>query len=78
MSNESNRWDMGRKAIINRCSNGVDCSEEEHRRNRRTEFTIIEGPQTIEVRRDQKKSAAPKQENDNGSASLDGTPNPPV
>jgi peptidoglycan-associated lipoprotein len=64
----------GEKRIINRCSNGVDCSEEEHRRNRRTEFTIIEGPQTIEVRRDQKKSAIPKQENDNGSASLQGTP----
>ena len=64
----------GEKRIINRCTNGVNCSEEEHRNNRRTEFTIIEGPQTIEVRRDRQKSAVPLQENGNGSASIDGTP----
>ncbi len=64
----------GEKRIINRCTNGVNCSEEEHRRNRRTEFTIIEGPQTIEVRRDQRKQAVPLPENDNGSASLPGMP----
>jgi peptidoglycan-associated lipoprotein len=64
----------GEKRIINRCTNGVNCSEEEHRRNRRTEFTIIEGPQTIEVRRDQRKQAVPLPENDNGSASLPGLP----
>lgn len=65
----------GEKRIINRCKNGVDCSEEEHRRNRRTEFTILEGPQTIEVRKDRKSSApSNRQPDNNGSASLDGTP----
>ncbi len=44
----------GEKRILNRCTNGVNCSEPEHRINRRTEFTILEGPQTIEVRREPK------------------------
>ncbi len=29
---------MGESKVINRCKNGVDCSEEEHKLNRRTEF----------------------------------------
>lgn len=29
---------MGETKIINRCKNGIDCSEEEHKLNRRTEF----------------------------------------
>ncbi len=32
----------GETMLINRCKNGVDCSEEEHRENRRTEFKILE------------------------------------
>ncbi len=65
----------GEKRILNRCTNGVECSEEEHRRNRRTEFTIIEGPQRIEVQKEQKKSATPPQgQDDGGSASTDGGP----
>ena len=39
----------GEKVIINHCKNGVDCSDDEHRQNRRTEFKIIAGPQTIEI-----------------------------
>lgn len=62
----------GEKRIINRCTNGVDCSEEEHRRNRRTEFTILEGPQTIEVRKDRKSTPVNDQGDDGGSASLNG------
>ena len=46
----------GETRLINRCKNGVPCSEAEHRLNRRTEFTIIEGPQQIEVKK-RKKSA---------------------
>jgi len=32
---------MGEMVIINKCKNGVDCSEEEHRVNRRTEYKFI-------------------------------------
>jgi outer membrane protein OmpA-like peptidoglycan-associated protein len=32
----------GETQLVNRCSNGVQCSEEEHRKNRRTEFKILE------------------------------------
>ena len=31
----------GETKLVNKCSNGVACSEEEHQQNRRTEFTII-------------------------------------
>lgn len=39
----------GETKILNECKNGVECTDEEHRENRRTEFTILEGPKTIEV-----------------------------
>ncbi len=45
----------GESRLINRCADGVNCSEAEHRLNRRTEFTIIEGPQTIEVQKQGRK-----------------------
>lgn len=32
---------FGETRLVNRCSNGVDCSETEHRKNRRTEFRVI-------------------------------------
>jgi outer membrane protein OmpA-like peptidoglycan-associated protein len=32
----------GESQLINRCKNGVECTDEEHRQNRRTEFTILE------------------------------------
>jgi len=31
----------GESQLVNRCSNGVSCSDAEHRRNRRTEFKIL-------------------------------------
>jgi len=31
----------GEKQLLNRCSNGVSCTEKDHRANRRTEFRII-------------------------------------
>ncbi|MFQ5334953.1 MAG: OmpA family protein, partial [Flavobacteriales bacterium] len=31
----------GETQLVNRCANGVDCSEEEHQKNRRTEFKIV-------------------------------------
>lgn len=32
----------GETRLVNKCSNGVKCSEDEHQQNRRTEFTIID------------------------------------
>jgi len=32
----------GETRLKNRCSNGVNCTEEEHQQNRRTEFRIIQ------------------------------------
>lgn len=48
----------GESVILNRCVNGVRCSDDEHRFNRRTEFKIIAGPQTIEIKK-QKKVISP-------------------
>ena len=31
----------GETRLLNRCANGVKCTEEEHQLNRRTEFTIL-------------------------------------
>ncbi len=31
----------GESRLVNRCSDGVACSEEEHQQNRRTEFTVL-------------------------------------
>jgi hypothetical protein len=56
----------GETRILNHCTNGEECSDEEHRFNRRTEFRILEGPTTIEVKKevlnkDYKKAAEPSQ-----------------
>ncbi len=32
----------GESKLLNRCANGVKCSEAEHQLNRRTEFTVLE------------------------------------
>jgi len=39
----------GESVILNHCKNNVDCTDEEHRFNRRTEFKIIAGPTSIEI-----------------------------
>lgn len=49
----------GEKMLLNRCKNGVKCSEDEHRINRRTEFKILAGPQTIEVKKSRLESTVP-------------------
>jgi peptidoglycan-associated lipoprotein len=45
----------GEKQLLNQCKNGVECTEEEHRFNRRTEFKIISGPTSITIERKEKK-----------------------
>jgi peptidoglycan-associated lipoprotein len=42
----------GETQILNRCKNGVKCTDDEHRFNRRTEFKIIEGPTSIEIKKE--------------------------
>ncbi|MBC7884799.1 MAG: OmpA family protein [Saprospiraceae bacterium] len=46
----------GEKVLLNKCKDGAKCSEEEHQLNRRTEFKIIAGPQTIEVKKSRLKT----------------------
>lgn len=41
----------GETVILNGCTNGVKCSDDEHRFNRRTEFKIIEGPTEITIKK---------------------------
>lgn len=45
----------GEEQILNECENGVKCTDEEHRFNRRTEFKIIAGPTSIEIKKEVKK-----------------------
>ncbi len=47
----------GEKQILNRCANGVECPDDEHRFNRRTEFKIISGPTSILIERVEKREA---------------------
>jgi len=65
----------GESRILNSCTNGVQCTETEHRLNRRTEFEIIAGPQSIEVKREVRGSGSgplPRGGNGNdGGASLE-------
>ena len=42
----------GENQILNQCKNGVRCTDDEHRFNRRTEFKIIAGPTSIEIKKE--------------------------
>lgn len=41
----------GESVLLNHCLNGVQCTDDEHRQNRRTEFKIIAGPTMIEIKK---------------------------
>ncbi len=45
----------GESVILNHCTDGKRCSDEEHRLNRRTEFKILTGPKTIEIKKEKLK-----------------------
>lgn len=45
----------GEKVLLNACANGVECSDDEHRFNRRTEFKIIAGPTEITIQKIEKR-----------------------
>ncbi|MCB9328742.1 MAG: DUF1573 domain-containing protein [Lewinellaceae bacterium] len=68
----------GESVILNQCKNGVRCSEEEHRLNRRTEFKIIAGPKTIEIKREIFKGVTPVDEDYQGSKNAFGLKPKPV
>ncbi|WP_236975628.1 DUF1573 domain-containing protein [Membranihabitans maritimus] len=67
----------GENRLLNHCSNGVDCSEEEHLLNRRTEFTIIEGPTSIPVQ-SEKKKVRKREDTNTGEGSSDASGMPKV
>jgi peptidoglycan-associated lipoprotein len=50
----------GEKQILNRCLDGVECPDEEHRFNRRTEFKILSGPTSIVIERIEKRDPKAK------------------
>lgn len=49
----------GEKQLLNACANGVECSEEEHQLNRRTEFKITAGPTSIVIEKVEKREKKP-------------------
>jgi len=61
----------GENNILNDCINGIDCTDELHRVNRRTEFKIISGPTTIEVK---KSDLGDQKKKESGSKILNVTP----
>jgi peptidoglycan-associated lipoprotein len=42
----------GESVILNQCVNGVTCTDNEHRVNRRTEFKILAGPKEIQIKKE--------------------------
>lgn len=61
----------GEKQIQNRCTNGVECTDDEHRFNRRTEFKILSGPTEILIEKIEKReSTKPAGQNPGGKQSV--------
>ena len=53
----------GESQILNHCVNGVSCTDNEHRFNRRTEFKIIAGPREIQVKKEVFKESESEKKN---------------
>lgn len=49
------KW-YGEERLINQCVNGVECEEEAHKMNRRTEFNFVNSPTTGSRKQSKKKS----------------------
>ncbi len=49
----------GEKQLQNKCTSGVECTEEEHQLNRRTEFKITAGPTSIVIEKVEKREKKP-------------------
>lgn len=72
-SDRINAVGYGETQILNQCTNGVQCTDEEHRYNRRTEFKITAGPTTITMERIEVKKAPepePKKDKKGGKQSV--------
>lgn len=54
----------GETQLKNSCGNGVECSEDDHQINRRTEFKILSGPTSIKVvKKERRPVTAPPKKN---------------
>jgi peptidoglycan-associated lipoprotein len=51
----------GETKLLNECTNGVECSDEQHQLNRRTEFKILSGPTSIITEKVEKREKKPTQ-----------------
>ncbi len=60
----------GEKQLLNECINGVECTEEQHQLNRRTEFKIISGPTSIIIERVEKREPGNKGQPPGGKNSI--------
>ena len=60
----------GEKQLLNECANGVECTEEQHQVNRRTEFKIISGPTNIVIERIEKRETSNKGQPPGGKQSV--------
>lgn len=66
----------GETQILNQCTNGVKCTDEEHRFNRRTEFKILEGPTTITLKKTEKRQKGVQKPGDQNKSETPKTPAP--
>ena len=60
----------GEKVLLNECTNGVECTEEQHQVNRRTEFKILSGPTNIVIERIEKREPGVKGQPPGGKQSV--------
>ncbi|MCB0573811.1 MAG: OmpA family protein, partial [Saprospiraceae bacterium] len=60
----------GEKQLLNECANGVECTEEQHQVNRRTEFKIISGPTSIVIEKVEKRESGNKGQPPGGKQSV--------
>jgi peptidoglycan-associated lipoprotein len=60
----------GENVLLNRCADGVECSEDEHQLNRRTEFKILSGPTSIVIERIEQRQPKKPTGNNGGKQSL--------
>ncbi len=60
----------GETKLLNECANGVECTEEQHQVNRRTEFKILSGPTSIVIERVEKREPGKKGQPPGGKQSV--------
>lgn len=58
----------GETKILNKCVNDIECTDDEHRFNRRTEFKIVSGPTSIKIEKKRLKGSKEEGEVINNSS----------